>query len=58
MTLNEMHFIFKVQVLGNDMDAFKKILSSSSLPSDYGGDGMSLKELTGNCNLLSEIKSS
>ncbi len=44
--------------MGNDMDAFKKMLSSSSLPSDYGGDGMSLKELTGNCFVQSEMKSS
>ena len=34
-------------VHGDDMESLYKVVSKDILPKDYGGDGMSLAELTG-----------
>lgn len=42
----------KLKVHGPDFKSLYKEIDRRILPKDYGGDGLSLADLTGNCNLI------
>jgi len=41
-----------MRVHGDDYESLYKEISKDILPKDFGGDGMSLDELTGNYNTI------
>ena len=42
------HLFTQLKVHGNDFESLHKEVSKDILPKEYGGEGMSLDELTGN----------
>jgi hypothetical protein len=50
VTFNQIAFHLKLKVHGSDFKSLYEEIDRKILPKDYGGDGLSLAELTGNNN--------